>query len=166
MEILGIGPMEFIFILLLVLIIMGPKDMTKAGLSIGRFLRKVVTSDWWKTFREASKELGHLPNKLIRDAGLEEEAKEINEGLQDIAKVSKIDFKELDKELGQIGVIEPTEFNTWVTQPDIEAARKGRLSEPQTTSQDQQEAVQPENQTSQTQTETNAGDNPNSIQSE
>lgn len=40
MDILGVGPLELIFILLLALIIMGPKDMVKSGRTIGRFLRK------------------------------------------------------------------------------------------------------------------------------
>jgi Sec-independent protein translocase protein TatA len=163
MEFLGIGPMEFIFIVLIILIIMGPKDMSKAGLSIGRFLRKVVTSDWWRTFREASKELGHLPNKLIREAGLEEEAKELNEGLADIAKVSQIDFKELDKELGNI---KPPEFNNWVTQPDIDAAHTGKSNTPQPASSETPVTGEPQPQNTPVQAEVENGKNPGESQIE
>ena len=35
MEILGIGPMELFFIVLLAMIILGPKDMVKAGRTLG-----------------------------------------------------------------------------------------------------------------------------------
>jgi Sec-independent protein translocase protein TatA len=82
MEILGIGPLELIFILIIALIIMGPKDMAKAGLTIGRFLRKVVTSPAWGTVRRTSKELKYLPNRLMKEAGLEEsEIADIQRGL-------------------------------------------------------------------------------------
>ena len=40
MEILGIGPLELIFILLIALIVLGPGDMVKTGRTIGRFLIK------------------------------------------------------------------------------------------------------------------------------
>jgi Sec-independent protein translocase protein TatA len=123
MEFLGVGPMELIFIILLALLIMGPRDMSKAGLSIGRFLRRIVTSEAWQNFRQASKELSYLPNKLIREAGLEEEAKELNAGLQDIAKLSKIDVQSLDKDIGEIM---PPEYSSWVTSPDLESARQDR----------------------------------------
>jgi len=72
MDILGVGPLELIFILLLALIIMGPKDMVKSGRTIGRFLRKIVTSPSWHAVQKTSREVRNLPNRLIREAGLEE----------------------------------------------------------------------------------------------
>ena len=82
MEILGIGPSELIFIVILALIILGPRDMQKAGRTIGRWLRDVVTSDGWKFFQQTSREIQTLPNKLMREAALEE-------------------FKQVQQELGQ-----------------------------------------------------------------
>lgn len=82
MEILGIGPLELILILIIALIVMGPKDMAKAGLTVGKFLRKVVSSPTWGTIRRTSKEIKYLPNRLMREAGLEEsEIAEIQQGL-------------------------------------------------------------------------------------
>lgn len=72
MEILGIGPLELIFIFLIALIVLGPTDMVKAGRTIGRFMRRIVTSPGWRTFQQASREMRYLPNKLMREAGLEE----------------------------------------------------------------------------------------------
>jgi Sec-independent protein translocase protein TatA len=80
MEILGVGPSEFIFIVIIALIILGPKDMQKAGKTIGKWLRSVVTSDGWKMFQQTSRELKTLPNRLMRDA---------NEELGDIGKEFK-----------------------------------------------------------------------------
>lgn len=72
MEILGIGPSELVFIVVLALIILGPKDMQKAGRTLGRWLRQVVTSDGWRFFQQTSREIQTLPNRLMREAALEE----------------------------------------------------------------------------------------------
>ena len=72
MEILGIGPSELLFIVVLALIILGPRDMQKAGRTLGRWLRQVVTSDGWKFFQQTSREIQTLPNRLMREAALEE----------------------------------------------------------------------------------------------
>jgi Sec-independent protein translocase protein TatA len=39
MEFLGVGPLELFFILVLALIVLGPKDMIKTGRQLGSFLR-------------------------------------------------------------------------------------------------------------------------------
>lgn len=72
MDILGVGPLELIFILLITLIVLGPKDMVSAGRTIGRFLRKIVTSPSWTAIQQTSREVRNLPTRLIREAGLEE----------------------------------------------------------------------------------------------
>ena len=72
MEILGVGPLELLFILLIALIVLGPKDMVRAGRTLGRFMRKVVTSPTWHTIQRTSRELKDIPTKLIREAGLED----------------------------------------------------------------------------------------------
>ena len=71
MEILGIGASELIFIILIAIIVLGPKDMQKAGKSIGRWLNQVVHSDVWKVFQRTSSELRNLPRNLMREANLE-----------------------------------------------------------------------------------------------
>jgi sec-independent protein translocase protein TatB len=69
MEILGIGASELIFILLIAIIVLGPKDMQKAGKTVGRWLNQFVKSDGWKALQRASKEVRGL---LMREANLEE----------------------------------------------------------------------------------------------
>lgn len=71
MEILGIGPSELLFIIILALIILGPKDMQKAGKTIGRWLNSLIKSDGWKAFQQTSREIRNLPTKLMREANLE-----------------------------------------------------------------------------------------------
>jgi hypothetical protein len=70
MEILGVGPLELALILIIALIVLGPKDMVKAGRTMGKFLRKVVMSPTWKAVQQTSRDLKTLPNRLMREAGL------------------------------------------------------------------------------------------------
>lgn len=72
MEILGIGASELIFILLIAIIVLGPKDMQKAGRTLGRWLNQFVRSDGWKALQRASKEIRSLPTNLMREANMEE----------------------------------------------------------------------------------------------
>ena len=72
MEILGIGPSELFFILLIAIIILGPKDMQKAGRTVGRWLNGFIRSDSWKALQRASREIRNLPTNLMREANLEE----------------------------------------------------------------------------------------------
>ncbi len=72
MEFLGIGPLELLIIVLAALVLLGPKDMAKAGRMLGRGLRKIVVSPQWRIILETSKEIRSLPTRLIREAGLDE----------------------------------------------------------------------------------------------
>ena len=72
MDILGIGMPELVFIVLIALIILGPRDMEKTGRAIGRFLNNLIRSDSWQAFRQTSREVRNLPNRLMREANLEE----------------------------------------------------------------------------------------------
>jgi len=80
MVILGIGMPELVFIIVIALIVLGPKDMQKAGRTIGKFMRNVVTSDGWKAFMQTSREIRTLPNRLMREANdeINKIGKEIN----------------------------------------------------------------------------------------
>src|SRR5512139_4244212 len=106
MEILGIGPLELLFILLIALIFLGPGDMVKAGRTLGRFLRRIITSPEWQTVQKASRELKHLPNRLMREASLEDLSKDLNE-------INKIG-KDLTKEVKSIDV----DLSSWITPPE------------------------------------------------
>jgi sec-independent protein translocase protein TatB len=80
MELFGIGPLELLFILIIALIVLGPKDMVKAGRTLGRFMRQIVTSDTWRTIQQASKELRNIPTRMMREAGIEDLKNQIPPG--------------------------------------------------------------------------------------
>ncbi|MFN3307742.1 MAG: twin-arginine translocase TatA/TatE family subunit [Anaerolineales bacterium] len=77
MEIFSIGPLELFFILLIALIVLGPKDMVKTGRTIGRFLNKLVRSPTWKTIQRTTQEIKQLPTYLMRESNLEEALKDL-----------------------------------------------------------------------------------------
>ncbi|RPI87435.1 MAG: hypothetical protein EHM41_04960 [Chloroflexi bacterium] len=70
MDILGIGPLELVFIFLIALIILGPQEMARVGKIAGRFLRKIMISPTWKEIR-------NLPYRIIREAGIDEIQEEL-----------------------------------------------------------------------------------------
>ena len=72
MEIFGIGPQELFFIILIAIIVLGPKDMQKAGKTVGRWLNQFMRSDGWRAFQRASREIRNLPTTWMREANLEE----------------------------------------------------------------------------------------------
>ena len=78
MDIFGIGPTELAFIILIALILLGPKEMEKTGRTIGRFLRDMTKSEGWRAFRDTSRELRNLPNRLMREANIEDIQKNVN----------------------------------------------------------------------------------------
>jgi len=90
MDILGIGPTELAFIVLIALILLGPKDMQKAGRTIGRWLRNMTTSDGWRAFRDTSREIRNLPNRLMREANLEDLEKDVGKIGKEIQDATEI----------------------------------------------------------------------------
>ena len=72
MDILGIGIPELGFIVLIALIILGPKDMQKAGKTVGKWMRKVVLSPEWREIKNASRQIKSLPTQLMKEASITE----------------------------------------------------------------------------------------------
>lgn len=72
MEVLGVGPLELLLVIIIALIVMGPRDMAVAARKVGRFLNQLYKSETWRTVMEASRSLRTLPNRLAREAALEE----------------------------------------------------------------------------------------------
>lgn len=72
MEIFNLGIPELLFILIIMLIIWGPKEMANNARKAARFFRKVTQSETWRMVRETTTELRDLPNQLVREAALEE----------------------------------------------------------------------------------------------
>ena len=90
MDIFGIGPTELVFIILIALIVLGPKDMQKTGRTIGRWLRNMTTSEGWRAFRDTSREIRNLPNRLMREANLEDLEKDVGKIGKEISEATNV----------------------------------------------------------------------------
>ncbi|MCS6994642.1 MAG: twin-arginine translocase TatA/TatE family subunit [Anaerolineales bacterium] len=102
MDILGIGLPEIFFIVLLALILLGPKDMVKAGRTIGRALRAFVTSPTWQVMRNTGREIQQLPVKLMREAGLEELQAEVQQVKGNVETAARQSLEEVETARRQI----------------------------------------------------------------
>ncbi len=98
MDILGIGPLELLFILLLALVLVGPRDMRRFGRSLGRFLNQMYRSESWRVLNEASRTLRTLPNRLAREAALEE-LDSVRREVEDAGKELRMEVREVDQGL-------------------------------------------------------------------
>ncbi len=90
MNILNFGPMEIAFILVIMIVVLGPKQMVESAQKMGAFIRKVVKSPLWATIMDTSKELRELPTRFVREAGLEEDIQEIKKTRDSFKEVVNI----------------------------------------------------------------------------
>jgi len=116
MELLGIGPLELLFILLIVLMVLGPDELVATGRKIGRLLGTVSRSETWRSIRSTGEELRRLPTKLMREAEIESYLAE-NPDLGDHQPGKKTEMK-TDPPPGQQQVEEG--FKAWTTPPSEE----------------------------------------------
>jgi uncharacterized membrane protein len=79
MEILGIGFGELLLIVLIILILFGPKEMVKTGRTLGQWLNRLVHSPTYQVLTKTGEELKNLPRNLMREANLEEFQKDMRE---------------------------------------------------------------------------------------
>ena len=101
MEILGIGPLELAFIILIALIVVGPRDLGKTAHTIGRSLNRMYRSETWRLLKDTSRNLRTLPSRLAREAALEEieELKEARNTVRDLQNEIGGEIKTFEKDL-------------------------------------------------------------------
>lgn len=90
MSFLGIGPMELIFIIIIMILVLGPKNMITTAQKLGVTLRKIVKSPIWATVMDTSREIREIPTRLIREAGIEEDVKTIRSTTESIKNAGKV----------------------------------------------------------------------------
>lgn len=71
MEILGIGLPELVFIFVIALIILGPRDMQKSARTVGLWLNKFIRSNMYLALKNSSAEIKNMSTNLMREANLE-----------------------------------------------------------------------------------------------
>jgi sec-independent protein translocase protein TatB len=110
MTLFNIGPLEFILILVVMFILLGPEGMVKTARQIGVWIRQTIRSPLWGEVLGYSREIRELPNKIVRESGLDEDLKEIQKAASDATREAQSSIEqaslEINKSLKETGSIE------------------------------------------------------------
>jgi sec-independent protein translocase protein TatB len=122
MDIFGIGPLEFLFVLILILLVAGPKDIGKGARALGRGLNRLYRSANYQMVRRVSQEIRNLPARLAEEAQLEE--------LKEVAQLKELKEAEAEVKAAarDISVVNKQEMEAWVT--DLDAPGAGQPRKP------------------------------------
>lgn len=122
MDFFGIGPLELFLVALIALIVLGPRDMVKAGRTLGRILRNIVQSDTWRAVVTISRDMRNLPTRLMREANLEDEVKALQAETQQIRR--QLDLSDLQKDIQraqqELAKESRDALADWTTPPEAE----------------------------------------------
>ncbi len=67
MSVFGIGPLEFLLILLIAFLVLGPEDAAEQARKLGKFIRKLRHSEAWYLFTNIRYEIEDLPRRLLEE---------------------------------------------------------------------------------------------------
>lgn len=82
MNLFGIGPLEFLFIFVIAVIVLGPKGMVDGAREAGKFIRKIIQSPIWRDVVDTSREIREFPRKIAREAGIEKDLEDLRRSTQ------------------------------------------------------------------------------------
>jgi len=72
MELLGLGLGEWALVLVILFVVMGPKEMLTLSRRIALGIKKIRQSDLWRSIQETERELRQVPQELMKETGLDE----------------------------------------------------------------------------------------------
>ncbi len=124
MDFLGIGPLELLFIIVLALIVLGPRDLAQTARSLGRILNRLYRSETWRTLTEASHTLRGLPNRLAREARLEE------------LDATRQELQETDREMRQEMEQAEHDLSAWTQEGSSPGPEDGEAETPEASTED------------------------------
>jgi sec-independent protein translocase protein TatB len=109
MELFNIGPVEFLLIIIVMFILLGPDGMIRTARQIGSWIRVIIRSPMWRDIMGYSQEIRELPQKIVRETGLDEDLAEIKRTTQlatDEVKQSMQDAnQEVKNSLDEVGTV-------------------------------------------------------------
>jgi len=82
MQLFGIGSLEFLLIIVIAVIVLGPKGMVNAARDAGKLIRKIVHSPIWRDVVDTSREIREFPEKIAREAGIEQDLEDLRRSTQ------------------------------------------------------------------------------------
>ena len=137
MEILNIGPLELLLILVLMIVVLGPKEMVILARKAGVLIRKVIQSPYWKTMMDATRQVKELPAQMMKEAGIENEIGQLKEiarvpgqMLDDAKRELKTTTNLPAKVINEIKqdmqlTVEPIEIPKYLDQPSVTSPPQG-----------------------------------------
>ncbi|HEY43143.1 MAG TPA: hypothetical protein G4O11_04095 [Anaerolineae bacterium] len=117
MDFLGVGPLELIFIIIIALVLIGPRDIGKVARTMGRFLNRLYKSDTWRMLLDTSRTLRHLPERLAREAALEELDLARKAAMEELVSARQI-AQEIGQEIAKD--VETLDTDVRVTRPSLQ----------------------------------------------
>lgn len=91
MKIFNVGASEIFLIVLLALVIFGPKRLVQVMRDSGKWLRSIGKSPLVRDFIRTTEDIRNIPNELLRESGLEQDIKEVQRAAQEAARIDEID---------------------------------------------------------------------------
>lgn len=117
MELFNIGPLELVFILILALVVLGPEGMLSAARKIGQAIAKIVRSPVWRDFIRTSQEIREMPTRFVREAGIEETLREVNDVNRQVRQEARAAVSSVQDELKTVN--QESEVETTILPPKI-----------------------------------------------
>ena len=97
----NIGPLEFILILVIMFIFLGPEGMVRMARQIGTWIRQAVRSPMWTEIMGYSREIRELPTKIVKESGLDEDLKEIQAAAKEATQETQASLNDARREIDQ-----------------------------------------------------------------
>jgi gas vesicle protein len=126
--IFNIGPLEFILILLVAIIVLGPERMVTGARSFGRWIYKLVRSPTWRAIMSTSQEIRDLPNKIMRESGLEETMKDVQSVSSDLNNEISQAVKDVNSEVSQAAIAVSAEVSQAVKDVNAELKQNAQVA--------------------------------------
>ena len=79
MNILGVGIPELLVIFVVALIVLGPGNMVKTARQMSTGIKKLLSSDLWRSMVSSTKEIRNIQDQLIKETGLPESIKSLRQ---------------------------------------------------------------------------------------
>jgi Sec-independent protein translocase protein TatA len=89
MNILNIGIPELLFIFVIALIVLGPRNMVSTSRQLSGAIRKFISSNTWKSIINSTQEIRNIQDKIINDTGLPETLKTLQNSTRDLVVPSQ-----------------------------------------------------------------------------
>jgi len=96
MELFGVGPLELALILILALVLIGPKDLVAYSRKIAQWIHKLTQTSEWKDVVNTTREIRKLPDDLMHESGLDVELRKIK------ADASELDRRRWEQDLKKL----------------------------------------------------------------